>query len=159
MGALGTKTHSLVSTVANGGTFTTSYPAGTTQTSLLGSLGGILRLNGTGARYKQQAGGFSATFNTSDITITNDSGVSWAAGDTMTISFGTNHTIPGSFNQSTRVRGITALTAATGTTGDTVNDVGASFTQATLNNNFKVLADKLNAVIDAMKKAGEVNGS
>lgn len=43
------------------------------------------------------------------------------------------------------------LTAATGTTGNTVNDVGGAFSQATLNNNFKVLADKVNEILNAFK--------
>lgn len=48
------------------------------------------------------------------------------------------------------VAAITQLTAATGTTGDTVADVGGAFNQTTLNNNFKVLADKINALIAAL---------
>jgi type III secretory pathway component EscU len=46
------------------------------------------------------------------------------------------------------------LTAATGVTGNTVADVGAAFSQATLNNNFKVVADKINAINDALKASG-----
>lgn len=47
-----------------------------------------------------------------------------------------------------------ALTAVTGTTGNTVSDVGSSFTQATLNNNFKAVADKINALRTALVAAG-----
>lgn len=43
--------------------------------------------------------------------------------------------------------GTVVLTAATGTPGNTVSDVGGSFSQATLNNNFKAIADKVNAII------------
>jgi hypothetical protein len=42
---------------------------------------------------------------------------------------------------------VASLTAATGTTGNTISDVTASHVQATLNNNFKVLADKVNELI------------
>jgi len=49
---------------------------------------------------------------------------------------------------------ITPLTAASGTGDDTVADVGGSFNQATLNNNFKDLATKVNALISALKSAG-----
>lgn len=158
MGALANKTHSLVSAVAQAGTFTTSYPAGSTQASLLGSVGGQIFVGGTQALYRQQAGGFSLTFNTSDITVTNDSGVTWPAGETLTISFGTNETVFGDYNQSTRVRGITALTASTGTASDTIPDAGASFTQATQNNINQSFATKINQIIDAMKKEGAING-
>lgn len=44
-----------------------------------------------------------------------------------------------------------ALTAATGTPSDTIADVGGAFNQTTLNNNFKSLADKVNAVIALLK--------
>jgi hypothetical protein len=49
------------------------------------------------------------------------------------------------------MQAIVALTAATGTTGNTVADVGAAFNQTTLNNNFKVLADKVNAILAQLK--------
>lgn len=42
---------------------------------------------------------------------------------------------------------VTSLTAANGTTGNTVAGVGATFTEATLNDNFKVLSDKVNELI------------
>ncbi|WP_045562985.1 hypothetical protein [Streptomyces sp. FxanaA7] len=49
---------------------------------------------------------------------------------------------------------VTALTNANGTADGTIADVGASFNQATLNNNFRDLSDKVNAIITALKNAG-----
>lgn len=49
---------------------------------------------------------------------------------------------------------VAALTATVGTADGTVADVGASFNQATLNNNFRDLSDKVNEVIAALKAAG-----
>jgi hypothetical protein len=49
---------------------------------------------------------------------------------------------------------VTALTNANGTADNTVADVGASFNQGTLNNNFRDLSDKVNAIIAALKAAG-----
>lgn len=46
---------------------------------------------------------------------------------------------------------LTVLTAATGTGSDTIADVGAAFSQITLNNNFKSLADKVNAILRLLK--------
>lgn len=157
MGALANKSHTLASAVAQGGTFTTAYPAGSTQTSLIGSSFGRIIRDASQADYKQGTGGFTLTFNTSDITVTNDSGVTWAAGETLTMSFGTNETVPGSYNTSTRVRGITALTASTGTASDTIPDAGASFTQATQNNINQSFATKINQIIAAMKLEGSIN--
>jgi hypothetical protein len=42
---------------------------------------------------------------------------------------------------------VVVLTAATGTASNTIADVGATFTQTTLNNNFKSLAAKVNELI------------
>ena len=42
---------------------------------------------------------------------------------------------------------VVPLVAATGATGNTVSDVTATPTQTLLNNNFKALADKVNAII------------
>jgi hypothetical protein len=46
---------------------------------------------------------------------------------------------------------ITPLTGAFGTTGDAIVDVTGAFVQATLNNNFRRLEDKINALIAASK--------
>lgn len=43
------------------------------------------------------------------------------------------------------------LTAATGTPSTTIADVGGAFNQATLNNNFKSLADKVNNILNMLK--------
>jgi hypothetical protein len=42
---------------------------------------------------------------------------------------------------------VVVLTAATGTASNTIADVGATFNQTTLNNNFKSLAAKVNELI------------
>jgi hypothetical protein len=47
-----------------------------------------------------------------------------------------------------------ALTAASGTADGTVADVGASFAQATLNNNFQDLATKVNSLRTNLRAAG-----
>lgn len=52
---------------------------------------------------------------------------------------------------------ITALTAATGVTGNTLNDVTATPTQTLVNNNFKVLADKVNAIIAVLQANGTLS--
>ncbi len=56
--------------------------------------------------------------------------------------------LPGS---NTAVVALTPLTGASGTTGNAIADVGASFHQTTLNNNFRALEDKVNAIIAALQ--------
>lgn len=50
---------------------------------------------------------------------------------------------------------ITSLTDnSTGTASDTVADVGASFNQATLNNNFASLTAKIEELLDRLRESG-----
>lgn len=44
--------------------------------------------------------------------------------------------------------------STTGTADGTVDDVGAAFSQATLNNNFKELVVKVNAILDNLQARG-----
>ena len=56
---------------------------------------------------------------------------------------------------STQAPSINSLTASTGATAsDSLADVGTSFSQATLNNNFASLAAKVDALIAALKRHG-----
>lgn len=61
-------------------------------------------------------------------------------------------------NNGTQATAIASLTdSSTGTANDTVTDVGGSFTQATLNNNFADLAAKINAILAALRGAGIID--
>jgi len=87
MGAIANKTHTLASAVADDATFTTSYPAGTTQASLQGSTGGQLVIGST--VYNQGSDpGVTFSFGASLITVTNKSNVSFASGAEVILSFG-----------------------------------------------------------------------
>lgn len=98
MSALGNISVTLASAVADGATVAVAYPTGTTQAGLTGSTGGTLSINdGQGGTFEQGAGGFTASFGGSTITITNDSDVSWPASAKLTASFGRTD-INGSYN-------------------------------------------------------------
>lgn len=154
MGAIAYNQVTLASSVADNATFTVAYPAGVTQGNLLGATGGVMVVDGD-AVYEQGASGFTAVYGASNITVTNTTGAALAAGSVIDISFGRND-IDGRFQNGVKVAGIDALTAATGTTSatSTIVDVGAAFSQATLNDNFKTQADKTNAIIAALDAAG-----
>lgn len=80
----------LAANVANAGTVTVPYPAGTTQASLTGSTDGTAVLNNNMV-YPQAASGAGTvafTFGASNITVTNNSGETWPAGSTLLLSFG-----------------------------------------------------------------------
>lgn len=96
MGSLANKTFNLAAAVADGATTTTTYPTGATQASLQGSTGG--RVSVGGDVWKQGVvPGVDISFGASQITITNRSGVTWAAGAEVIASFG-NTTQGGSYN-------------------------------------------------------------
>lgn len=93
--------HTLAAAVANAGTFTVPYPAGTVQATLTGSTNGQLALK-SGEVFKQAASGAGTvdfTFGLTDITVTNNTGVALPAGD-LTLSFGAID-INGSYNLTT----------------------------------------------------------
>lgn len=54
----------------------------------------------------------------------------------------------------TQASALAALTAASGTADGTVDDVGGAFNQATLNNNFKECATKINGIVAALQGVG-----
>lgn len=49
------------------------------------------------------------------------------------------------------IQAMTNLTGAFGSTGTAIVDVTASFSQSILNNNFRVLQDRLNALTTALR--------
>jgi hypothetical protein len=143
MGAIANATITLASAVANGGTVTVAYPSGTNQALLRNSPNGRVMVGQDGPYRQGVANNVGITYGASDITITNNTGASWPAGTEIRASFGdTNRN--GAYQAAVPTSVPTALTAATGTASDTIADVGGAFTQATLNNNFKSLADKIN---------------
>ena len=97
MDALATVQTTLATAVADDGTVTVAYPAGVTRNMLFGSTEGKIVVGD--AVYNQADPGFEATFNAADITVTNRSGATWAAGATMIVSFGRTSYL-GSYNLS-----------------------------------------------------------
>lgn len=59
----------------------------------------------------------------------------------------------------TKADNTAALTHAVGTADGTVEDVGGSFNQTTLNNNFKEFSTKVNLIIAALVAAGIMKSS
>lgn len=90
--------------------------------------------------------------NNGDLLVVESGGkISVESGGIINLVDGSIITIGG-----TQITAIADLTAATGTAGDTIADVGGAFAQATLNNNFKRLADKVNVILQALRDLGAV---
>lgn len=98
MGSLAIARHTLTAPVANGGTVVVPYPTGTTQADLTDTTGGSVAINENDV-YPQGngAGTVAFAFGATDVTITNNSGVTWHTGSHLTAGFGSN-TINGSYN-------------------------------------------------------------
>lgn len=80
-----TQTHLLTTDVADDGTFTIAYPAGTSQQTFIDGLAGAghyLIINGND-RWNAADPGFSLTFGASNITVTNLTGGTWSANSTF----------------------------------------------------------------------------
>lgn len=139
----------LSSAVANSGTVTISYPSGTTQASFTGSkasANGQVTVNGNEV-YKQADSKCSFTYGASDITVTNTSGVTWPAGASVVygpcaLSGGLGFSVPVA---------VPADPTYVGTPSGPLADVGASFSQTTLNNNFAYLARMISVLLTALR--------
>lgn len=147
----------LAAAVANAGTVTVAYPAGTTQASFTGANlatnTGAAVLNGNEV-YPEAASGVRVnfTYNGGDITVTNNTGVAWPAGSTLRVQFGrAGNDRPGFVQPGPAV---TALTTAFGTAADALVDVTASPTQATINNNFASVVRRIDRLEIALRANG-----
>jgi hypothetical protein len=82
----------LASSVADGGTVTLAYPAGTTQASFIGanaSADGAVVLNDNDLFIERVSGvRVNFTYGSSDITLTNNTGQSWPAGTRVRAQLG-----------------------------------------------------------------------
>ena len=97
MSALTSTSAVLASAVANNGTVAIPYPAGFTRADLIGTTGGSVAVDDND-RYPQAssgAGTVGLSFGASTITITNRSGITWAAGARLIASFGTTDRLGG----------------------------------------------------------------
>lgn len=98
MGALGNSRTVLAADVADGATVTVPYPAGLAQADLADTTGGVVAVGnndvwpqGTGV------GTVAMAFGASNVTVTNNSGITWPAGAEVIASFG-QVDINGSYN-------------------------------------------------------------
>lgn len=85
-----TLTTTLAAAVADDGTVTLSYPAGTAQADFTGdnaAANGVVILNENDV-YNEGDPGIALSYGGSDITLTNQTGVAWAVGTTLRVQLG-----------------------------------------------------------------------
>lgn len=133
----------LASAVASpAGTVTVPYPTGYVQADFTGvnaSATAYLLLNNND-RFEEADDEFDISYGASNATVTNKTGFSWPVGTELLLGMA-------------RVGAgdpITALTDSSGgTAGNTIADVPAAYTEATLANQLASLTAKVNALIAA----------
>ena len=148
----------LAAAVANAGTVTVAYPAGTTQASFIGANvatnTGAAVLNGNEV-YPEAGSGVRVnfTYNGGDITVTNNTGVTWAAGSTLRLQFGRAGADRPGFAPNPA---ITSLVTTVGTASDTIADGTGTYSQSITNNTSASLALKINQILIALRSVGIV---
>lgn len=146
----------LTAAVANAGTVLVAYPAGRVQADFIGSFAapntGFVVLNNNEV-YLERASGVRVglTYNAGDVTVTNNTGVTWPAGSTIRVQMGRIGNDQPGFSPGPA---ITPVTTAFGTAADTVADVTGAFSQTILNNNFASLIRYCNRLEAALKANG-----
>jgi hypothetical protein len=146
----------LTAAVANAGTVLVAYPAGRVQADFIGANlatnTGSVVLNGNEVYLEAGSGvRVNFTYNAGDVTVTNNTGVTWPAGSTIRVQFGRAGNDRPGFSVGPAV---VALTTAFGTAADALVDVTATPTQATINNNFASVVRR----IDRLELALRTNG-
>jgi hypothetical protein len=104
--------------VANSGTFTVGYPAGTTQQSFLGGRAGSNNYVIVGDNDKYDGAKISLAYGASLITVTNSSGVTWKAGSRVRVGLDQADS-----NDVVILSRVLSLAAITGASGDVLTEI------------------------------------
>ncbi|MGF7008109.1 hypothetical protein [Aminobacter sp. BE322] len=126
------------------GTFTAAYPSGYAQANFTGinaSATAYMIVNGND-RYEEADDEFDISYGASDVTVTNKTGGTLAAGTSILLGLARLVT----------VEELVALTDSSGgNASNTIVDVPAAYTEATLANQLASLTAKVNQIITAIK--------
>lgn len=128
------------SDVATNGTVVFTYPGSRSAASYVTASGARLWSEGLETLFTQGASNFSLSYGGSTVTLTYLGATTIPVGTVLRL-------------QAPRVD-IADLAVSVGTASDTIVDVGGSFSQTTLNNNFRSLATKINQVIARLRTEG-----
>lgn len=147
----------LASAVADNGTVTLSYPSGTTQATFTGvnaAADGVVVRNHNEV-YQEADPGMSLTYGSSDITLTNLSGVAWAVGDVLKVQLGAAGNDRPGFQKGTAITSLTDNSG--GTASDTLAAITGSYVEATMENTVASLAKKINQILIALRSNGMIS--
>lgn len=127
------------------GTTTVAYPTGYVQADFTGanaSATAYLYLNNND-RFEEADDEFDISYGASNVTVTNKTGFSWPVGTKLLV---------GLAKVGGKADDLVALTDSSGgTASDTIVDVPAAYTEATLANQIASLTNKINQIIAVLK--------
>lgn len=147
----------LAADVANAGTATVNYPAGTDQAFFTGANAaantGVAIVNENDV-YPEAPSGvrIGLTYGASNVTLTNNTGVTWPAGSIVRVQLGRAGIDRPGFQRAGGA--IVPLTTSVGTVSNTIADVTGTFSQTVLNNNLASLAAKINELAVQVRALG-----
>lgn len=147
----------LATAVADAGTVTVAYPSGTAQADFTGanaSATGVAIIDDNDV-WTEAAADISLTYGAGDITLTNNSGVTWAAGSTVRVQLGQAGNDRPGFEAGPAIASLTDNSG--GTASDTLADIDAAYTEATIANTTASLAAKVNGILAALRSAGIIS--
>ncbi len=146
----------LASAVANAGTLVIPYPSGTNQAFFTGvnaSANGAVIINDNDV-YPEQPSGVrvNITYGASDITITNNTGVSWPAGSVLRIQLGRASNDRPDFQTAPAIASLTDSSG--GTAGATLAAISGTYVQAEVRNSVASLNAQIERILIALRNAG-----
>lgn len=145
----------LATAVANSGTVTLAYPSGTNQayfTGLNARAASVVVLNDNDA-YTQAASQIGVTFGGSDITLTNSTGFTWAAGTKVAVGLAYANAAD-AFSGQISADMVALTDSSGGTASNTLAAISGTYSQTEVRNSIASLAAKINNIRTALRSAG-----
>jgi len=149
----------LASAVANAGTVTLAYPSGTNQAFFTGanaSADGAAVLNDNEVYPEAGAGvRINITYGASDITVTNNTGVTWAAGSFLRVQLGRAGNDRPGFRTNPAIASLTDSSGGTAST--TLAAISGTYVQAEVRNSIASLNAQIERILVAMRSNGLIS--
>lgn len=149
-----TLTTTLAAAVADDGTVTLAYPAGTNQAYFTGnnaSADGVVVVNDNDV-VNEGDPGITLTYGASNITLTNKTGAAWAAGTFLRVQLGRAGADAPGFAPGAAIASLTDSSG--GTASGTLAAISGTYVQAEVRNSIASLNAKIDAILIALREAG-----
>lgn len=148
----------LASAVADTGTVTVAYPSGYAQADFTGanaSATGVVVVNDNEV-YDEGDPGIGLSYGGSNVTLTNNTGVSWPVGSKIRVQLAfAGNDRPG-FEPGPAITSLTDSSGGTAST--TLAAIGGTYSQTEVRNSVATLAAQIERILDALRNEGIISG-